>query len=52
LVFLTVHAEEDLVATARAVGAVGYVLKSRLVLDLMHAVAEAHAGRGFVSALG
>jgi DNA-binding NarL/FixJ family response regulator len=51
LVFLTVHAEEDLVVAARAVGVIGYVVKPRLVSDLMHAVAEAHAGRGFVSAL-
>ena len=51
LVFLTVHAEEDIVVTARAVGAIGYVVKPRLLTDLMHAVAEAHAGRGFVSPL-
>ena len=51
LVFLTLYAEEDFVATARAVGAIGYVVKPRLVSDLMHAVAEAHAGRGFVSPL-
>ena len=51
LVFLTVHADEDFVVAARAVGAIGYVVKPRLVSDLMHAVAEAHAGRGFVSPL-
>jgi CheY-like chemotaxis protein len=51
LVFLTVHAEEDLVVKARAVGAIGYVVKPRLILDLSHAVAEAHAGREFVSPL-
>ena len=51
IVFLTVHAEEDLVVTARAAGIISYVVKPRLVLDLVHAVAEAHAGRGFVSPL-
>jgi CheY-like chemotaxis protein len=51
LVFLSLYAEEDFVAKARAVGAIGYVVKPRLVFDLMHAVAEAHMGRGFVSPL-
>jgi two-component system response regulator DesR len=51
IVFLTVHAEEDLVVMARAAGIISYVVKPRLVLDLAHAVAEAHAGRGFVSPL-
>jgi two-component system response regulator DesR len=51
LVFLTVHGEDDLVVTARAAGIMSYVVKPRLVLDLLHAVTEAHAGRGFVSPL-
>ena len=51
LVFLTVHAEEDLVVKARAFGTIGYVVKPRLVSDLTQAVAEAHAGREFVSPL-
>jgi CheY-like chemotaxis protein len=51
IVFLTVHSEEDLVVTARAAGVTSYVVKPRMVLDLVHAVAEAHAGRGFVSPL-
>ena len=51
IIFLTVHSEEDLVMTAKAAGVTSYVVKSRLVLDLVHAVAEAHAGRGFVSPL-
>jgi two-component system response regulator NreC len=49
LVFLTLHQEEDFLAKARAVGAVGYVVKIHMVSDLLHAVAEAHAGREFVS---
>jgi DNA-binding NarL/FixJ family response regulator len=51
LVFLTLHADEEFIVKARAVGAIGYVVKPRLVSDLMLAVAEAHAGREFVSPL-
>ena len=51
IIFLTVHSDDDLVVTARAAGITSYVVKPRLVLDLVHAVAEAHAGRGFVSPL-
>jgi len=51
MVFFSLYAEEDIVARARAVGAIGYVVKPRLVVDLMHAVAEAHMGRAFVSPL-
>jgi DNA-binding NarL/FixJ family response regulator len=49
VVFLTVHADEDFVVAARAVGGIGYVIKPRLTSDLTHAVAEARAGRSFVS---
>jgi hypothetical protein len=34
----------DLVVTVRAVGTIGYVVKPRVVSDLMHAVAEAQRG--------
>jgi DNA-binding NarL/FixJ family response regulator len=34
-----------------AAGALGYVIKSRITLDLMAAISEAHAGRTFVSLL-
>jgi DNA-binding NarL/FixJ family response regulator len=51
LVFLTVHADEGFVLAARSAGAIGYVVKQRLRSDLTHAVQEACAGRGFVSAL-
>lgn len=51
LVFLTVHADDDFVAAARALGIICYVVKPRLAADLLHAVTEAHAGRGFVSEL-
>lgn len=49
LVFLTVHEEEDFIVAARNVGAMGYVLKTRLASDLELAVREAHAGRRFQS---
>jgi DNA-binding NarL/FixJ family response regulator len=51
VVFLTVHADEDFVTAARELGVNSYVVKARLAGDLLHAVAEAHAGRGFVSVL-
>ena len=51
IIVLTVHSEEDRVVTARAAGITSYVVKPRPVLDLVHAVAETHAGREFVSPL-
>ena len=45
LVFLTVHDEREFVMAARDVGALGYVEKPRLAVDLLHAVREAYAGR-------
>jgi DNA-binding NarL/FixJ family response regulator len=49
IVFLTVHSDEDFVQTCLAAGAAGYVLKSRIMDDLLHAVQEALAGRIFIS---
>jgi DNA-binding NarL/FixJ family response regulator len=49
IVFLTVHDDEDYVRAARAAGALGYVLKSRLASDLAPALREALEGRAFVS---
>jgi DNA-binding NarL/FixJ family response regulator len=49
VVFLTVHDEEEFVLAARAVGGIGYVLKTRLTRDLKVAVREALAGRPFMS---
>ena len=49
LVFLTVHDEEEFVVAAQAAGGIGYVVKPRLVTDLMVAVREALAGCPFVS---
>ena len=52
LIFFTVHQEQDMVTAALAAGALGYVTKQRMSMDLEHAVREAHAGRRFVSPLG
>jgi DNA-binding NarL/FixJ family response regulator len=49
LVFLTVHREEEFVLAAQEAGAIGYVVKPRLVSDLMVAVRDARAGCPFVS---
>jgi DNA-binding NarL/FixJ family response regulator len=49
LVFLTVHEDADYVRAAFAAGGLGYVVKSRLALDLLPAVRAALAGQRFLS---
>ena len=49
IVFLTVHDDAEFVQAAQAAGAIGYVVKPRLGIDLLHAVREARARRPFVS---
>jgi DNA-binding NarL/FixJ family response regulator len=49
IVFLTVNEDPDYVRAALAVGAHGYVFKSRLACDLPLALREVFAGRSFVS---
>ncbi len=49
IVFLTVHDDADFARAALATGALGYVVKPRLVSDLLAAINEALAGRTFVS---
>ena len=49
VVFLTVLEEDEIIAAARSAGALGYVVKPRLVSDLLEAVRAARAGREFVS---
>ncbi len=49
IVFLTVHDHPDFAGEALEVGALGYVIKPRIVSDLLVAIKEAHAGRSFVS---
>ena len=50
IVFLTVHEDLDFLHAALKTGALGYVLKRRLVSDLRPAIKEALAGRIFISA--
>lgn len=49
IVFLTVHDDPQFVQAAMQAGGTGYVLKPRLVTDLLRAVQEARAGRSFIS---
>lgn len=49
IVFLTVHRDPEFLQAALEVGALGYVLKTRLNLDLIPAIRLALAGRQFVS---
>ena len=51
VVFLTCHRGQEFVEAAMAVGAVGYVVKTRLASDLILAVRDACDGRPFVSRL-
>jgi DNA-binding NarL/FixJ family response regulator len=49
LIFLTVWEDADFAREAMALGASGYVVKSRLASDLCLAISEALAERSFVS---
>ncbi len=49
IVFLTVHEDPDFASEALATGALGYVVKPRLVTDLPVAIKAVLAGRSFVS---
>jgi DNA-binding NarL/FixJ family response regulator len=49
LVFLTIHDQPQFVRRCMAEGAMGYVIKSRLESDLVHAIEEALLNRRFVS---
>jgi CheY-like chemotaxis protein len=51
LVFLTVHDDEEFILAATAAGGLGYVVKPRLVSDLLTAVQHARIGCPFVSAI-
>ena len=51
VVFLTMHGDDEFVAAAINAGAHGYVLKSRIHLDLISAIEHALAGRLFVPSL-
>jgi DNA-binding NarL/FixJ family response regulator len=49
IVMLTMHGDALTIRSARDAGALGYVVKSRVLTDLAPAIREAAAGRGFVS---
>ena len=49
VIFLTVHSDPDFVRACLATGALGYILKPRIALDLLTAIREALAGHLFVS---
>ena len=49
IVFLTVHNDPDYLRACMAAGASGYVLKARLVTDLVHSIEESLMGHIFVS---
>lgn len=49
IVFLTIHEDPDFVQAAFRTGALGYVIKRRMVSDLRLAIQAALAGRKFIS---
>ena len=49
IVFLTVHQDTDYLRSALGTGALGYVIKNRMVSDLIPAIRAALGGRCFVS---
>jgi DNA-binding NarL/FixJ family response regulator len=51
VIFLTMHQGSSYVHACFAAGAAGYVVKQRLVSDLVFAINEVLAGRHFVSTL-
>ena len=48
-IFLTIHEDPDFLSKALSTGTLGYVVKSRLASDFIHAIHEALADRTFVS---
>src|SRR5687768_14627042 len=51
VIFCTLHGEDEIVAAAVNAGAHGYVLKSRIHIDLISAIEHALADRLFVPSL-
>ena len=49
IIFLTVHEDPDFLQAALETGALGYVLKSRIVADLSQAIRSALSGQLFIS---
>ena len=52
VIFLTVHSDLDFVRTCLAAGAFGYIVKTRLAVDLFPAIRGALEGNLFVSPQG
>jgi DNA-binding NarL/FixJ family response regulator len=51
VIFLTAHGDLDYVEAAWSLGALGFVLKSRIATDLLPAAKEVLQGRRFISSL-
>ena len=49
VIFLTVHSDPDFVRACLAIGALGYIFKPRVAIDLLAAIREALAGHLFIS---
>ena len=49
VVFVTVHEDTEFMEAAQAVGAAGYVVKSRMETELKPALALALKGQGYIS---
>jgi DNA-binding NarL/FixJ family response regulator len=49
VVFVTMHHDREFVERATALGSVGFVIKNRLVSDLLPAIRSVLAGQSFVS---
>ena len=49
VIFLTVHSDPDFVRACLATGALGYILKARVTVDLLTAIREVLADHLFVS---
>lgn len=50
-VFLTVHTEDEFVRASMAEGVLGYVVKPRMVTDLIPAIEAACSGQSYISRL-
>ena len=51
MIVLTVSDEPEMVDEARCAGALGFVVKNRMVKDLPRAIEEGRAGREFISSI-
>ena len=49
IIFLTVHSDSEFIRKCLSTGAFGYVVKSRIAMELIPAIREALAGHIFVS---